>query len=215
MESAIFTPVQLEALHKAITPNSSALKNTSMIDWIDNLPVKIVIGDAEGKAYYWNKQWYDYTGLPWDYPKNKLWKAALHPDDIQRTYNGMSYSVHSVKELEISYRLKRAVDEQYRWHIARACPLKNADNEVINWLVVVTDIHEQKEAEIRKDLFLSVAGHELNTPITALKTLLHLYKSEIIADNDACPCVLEQAENQLLRIERLVGNLLDVSKIEV
>jgi signal transduction histidine kinase len=84
---------------------------------------------------------------------------------------------------------------------------------VIKWLVAVTDIHEQKEAENRKDIFLSMASHELKTPITTLKTLLHIYKSEVMGDNDACPTVLEQAESQLLRIERLVGNLLDASKM--
>lgn len=215
MEVDLFTPLQLEALRKstALASDNNTPKIVSAFAWLDSLPVKVVIGDADGKAYYWNKQWYEYTGLPLDYPKNKMWKAALHPDDIQRTYNGMSYSVRTGQELQIEYRLRRASDEQYRWHLARAYPLKNDDGQIVNWLVAVTDIHDQKAAEQQKDMFLSIAAHEIKTPITTLKTLLHVYKNEVIADNDGCPNVLEQAESQLLRIERLVSNLLDVSRM--
>jgi len=205
--------IQYQAVQNAMTCDGHVPSSTCMMAWLDNMPVKIIIGDAQGRAEFWNKLWYEYTGLPADYPKNKLWKAALHPDDIQRTYNGMSYSVRTGSELQIEYRLKRASDGQYRWHFAQASPLKNDEGKVIKWLVAVTDIHDQKEAENRKDIFLSVASHELKTPLTSLKTLLHIYKNEIMADNDACPGVLEQAESQLARIERLVGNLLDASKI--
>ena len=214
MKADLLTHIPYEVLPDVTALDSSDVpKSTYPMAWLDDLPVKVIIADAEGKAEYWNKQWYEYTGLPLDYPKNKLWKAAMHPDDIQRTYNGMFYSVRTGKELQIEYRLKRASDEQYRWHLARAYPVKNSEQTIIQWLVAVTDIHEQKEAECNRDMFLSVASHELKTPLTALKTLLHLYKSEIIADNDAYPNVLEQAENQLLRMERLVSNLLDVSKV--
>ena len=92
-------------------------------------------------------------------------------------------------------------------------PVRTEDNIVAKWLVVVTDIHDQKEAEHKKDIFLSVASHELKTPLTTLKTLLHLHKNEVLADNEACPNMLEQAESQLLRIERLVANLLDASRV--
>ena len=213
MNTDLFTPISYKPLHNVTALDNNIPKNMLDMVCLDDLPVKIIIADATGKAQYWNKQWYDYTGLPLDYPKNQLWKAALHPDDIQRTYNAMFYSVRTGKELQIEYRLKRAADGQYRWHLARAYPLRNSEHIIMQWLVAVTDIHEQKEAECNKDIFLSVASHELKTPLTTLKTLLHLYKNEIMADNDMCPNVLEQAENQLLRIERLVGNLLDISKV--
>jgi PAS domain S-box-containing protein len=212
MKADLLTHIPYEGLQNTTALDTEAAKSIYDMAWLDDLPVKIIIADALGKAEHWNKQWYEYTGLPLDYPKNKLLKAALHPDDIRRTYNGILYSVRTGKELQIEYRLKRAADGQYRWHLARAYPIKNAEQKIMKWLVAVTDIHEQKQAECNKDMFLGVVSHELKTPLTTLKTLLHLYKSEIIGDNDAYPNVLEQAENQLLRMERLVGNLLDVSK---
>ncbi len=213
MTADTLTQIQYEAIQNAISADSSIPESTGMMAGLDDLPVKIIIADVLGKAEYWNRLWYDYTGLPIDYPKKKLWKAALHPDDIRRTNNCILNSIRNGSELQIEYRLKRGSDEQYRWHLANNSPLRNDEGKIIKWLVAVTDIHDQKEAEAQKDIFLSVASHELKTPLTTLKTLLHIYKNATMADNDACPGVLEQAENQLLRIERLVSNLLDVSKI--
>src|SRR3954468_20743627 len=144
MSADLITQIQYEALQNKIQLDNGIPESTCFMEWLDNLPVKIIIADAQGKADFWNRQWYDYTGLPFEYPKNKLWKAALHPDDIQRTYNGMFYSVRTGSELQIEYRLKRASDGQYRWHLAKACPLKNNENKVHKWLVTVTDIHDQK-----------------------------------------------------------------------
>lgn len=212
MKADFLSIIKSNILNSVHTPENPLAAININLDWLDNLPVKIIIADAAGKAEYWSRQWYEYTGLPLDYPINALWKAALHPDDIQRTYKAMNYSVRTGSNLQIEYRLKRAADGQFRWHVAKACSTKNNDNTINKWLVAVTDIHEQKEAEQRKDTFLGIAAHELKTPLTSLKTLLHVYKNEVMAESETCPVLLEQAENQLLRIERLLCNLMDVSK---
>lgn len=63
-----------------------------------------------------------------------------------------------------------------------------------------------------RDEFLSIAGHELNTPLTPLKILLDgLSRGKIPADRQGEK--LEAASRQVARLARLVTELLDVSRI--
>lgn len=61
--------------------------------------------------------------------------------------------------------------------------------------------------------FVSDAAHELNTPLTALKTNLELAANE--TDNDQQAVFLARAIEQNRRLELLTAGLLDLSRIEV
>ncbi|EFH88802.1 PAS domain S-box protein [Ktedonobacter racemifer] len=79
----------------------------------------------------------------------------------------------------------------------------------------VLDNSARKELEQRKDDFISMASHELRSPLTAMKlqtTLLHrqLAKQGIPASAPA----LSSMETQINKVSRLVEELLDVSKIQ-
>ncbi len=178
----------------------------------ENIPVMAWTATPDGRPDYWNKYWYDYTGLTPEYPADKLWKAALHPDDLQRTLNAWSHSVSTGEDFSTEYRFRRAADGQYRWHLGRGVALLNSDNSIAKWYGAITDIHEQKEAEHSKDIFLSAASHELKMPLTTLKTIIHLFKKTATPGNEGYE-LIDRADSQLQRIERLIGNLLDVSKI--
>lgn len=76
-----------------------------------------------------------------------------------------------------------------------------------------------REAIIARDEFLSVASHELNTPLTSLMIMIHLINKYIIEQKlDQVP--LERLEElvkisdiQLRRFSSLINSMLDVSRI--
>ncbi len=80
--------------------------------------------------------------------------------------------------------------------------------------------HAQASVQIR-DEFLSIASHELKTPITPLKLqiqmLLRLLKSEtaLPAKVKQIVNVLESSDRQIERLTQLVNELLDISKISM
>ena len=45
----------------------------------------------------------------------------------------------------VEVRLRRR-DDNFRWHLARAVPIKDADGRIARWIGTNTDIHDQKEA---------------------------------------------------------------------
>jgi signal transduction histidine kinase len=78
---------------------------------------------------------------------------------------------------------------------------------------------EQAEASIRaRDQFLSIASHELLTPITSLKLYLQLLKRPGRAGDPNGPVDTfggyELVERQTQKLHRLVSQLLDVTRIE-
>lgn len=78
------------------------------------------------------------------------------------------------------------------------------------------EIDERKAAERRKEEFLSLAGHELKTPLTRTKGYVQLLKKAFHhADKaDICEQYLQRAELQIEKLNLLVAGLLDLATIE-
>ena len=74
----------------------------------------------------------------------------------------------------------------------------------------------QRELVGRQDEFLSVASHELKTPLTSIKANVQLAQAFLTGNaTDDAKAALARADQQMLRIERLVSELLDLSRIHV
>jgi signal transduction histidine kinase len=80
------------------------------------------------------------------------------------------------------------------------------------------EIAERRKAEALRDEFLSVAAHELKTPLTSLRGFAQLLMRQLDRDETPDPVRLRQAlsaiEQQSAKLARLVNQLLDVSRIE-
>jgi len=76
----------------------------------------------------------------------------------------------------------------------------------------ITDINDQKESDRKKDEFISIASHELKTPLTTVKAFFQLAGREIHPQLKSFN-IIGNASRQLNRMERLIEDLLDVSRI--
>ncbi|HNT29730.1 MAG TPA: HAMP domain-containing sensor histidine kinase [bacterium] len=79
--------------------------------------------------------------------------------------------------------------------------------------------HKLKEVDEMKDEFISVASHELKTPVTAARGFLDLVQQQIKEDTtnmvgDQVRGDIDKAVQCLDRLSELVADLLDVSRIE-
>jgi PAS domain S-box-containing protein len=71
---------------------------------------------------------------------------------------------------------------------------------------------EIKILNSRKDEFIGIAGHELRTPITTIKGYLQLLEDQ--SQEGAAKLFTEKALRQVNKLNRLIGDLLDVTKIQ-
>lgn len=81
-------------------------------------------------------------------------------------------------------------------------------------LEIDRDITERLELERRKDEFIGMAGHELKTPVTSIKTYVQVLQERLsIAGDEASATVLAKVDTQLTTLTHLINELLDVTKM--
>ena len=84
-----------------------------------------------------------------------------------------------------------------------------------NWVGTFTDIDDQKKVEKEKDEFLSIASHELKTPLTSIKAYVQLLERKLKLDKESAEAgFLTKVQDQIEKLNTLITDLLDVSKIE-
>jgi two-component system sensor histidine kinase/response regulator len=80
---------------------------------------------------------------------------------------------------------------------------------------LIDEIEFRKEAERKKDEFISIASHELKTPLTSIKGYVQLLDRSIKkGDLNTVTNHLNKAQIQLEKLNGLIADLLDISKIE-
>jgi len=92
--------------------------------------------------------------------------------------------------------------------------LKDENGKVKTIMSLIQDITEQKLMEKQKDNFLSVASHELKTPVTTIKAYGQLAEELLDkkGDNDTLD-IMKRMGAQVNRLTGLIGSLLDFTKI--
>lgn len=80
---------------------------------------------------------------------------------------------------------------------------------------LLEEIEFRKQAEHKKDEFISIASHELKTPLTSVKGYIQLLQRSINKDDKVtAQNHLNKASIQLEKLNDLIVDLLDISKIE-
>jgi PAS domain S-box-containing protein len=189
---------------------------------VETIPQLVFTLAPDGTPDFHSPQFLAYTGLDNDRILAAGWADRFHPDDRARARADWEAGFAAGGAVSGEYRL-RGRDGVHRWFLVSAVPLHDAGGRVVKWFGTFTDIEAQKEVERHKseaiaarDVFLSVASHELKTPVTA--ALLQAQQALRSLDRD--PPDAARARGQVAaaaasveRLGRLVEALLDVSRL--
>ncbi len=99
-----------------------------------------------------------------------------HPDDRDGCIRAVTEAMQTGEPLEIEHRIRVRATGKYRWHLARARPVRNEEGGIVRWYGTCTDIEDQKVVEqalrdARSDLERRVAERtvELSAAVVALQ----------------------------------------------
>ena len=116
----------------------------------DLIPDLLWSTEPDGKIYWFNKRWNDYTGEFLNMADSQMaftgWSSVIHPEDLDRVTEVWRESLMERKTLETQVRLRKA-DGIYRWHLTRVVPLTGDENQLVSWFGSATDIDQLKMTE--------------------------------------------------------------------
>jgi PAS domain S-box-containing protein len=133
---------------------------------IDTIPAMVWIGLADGSNVSINRRWIEYAGLS---PTGLNWKAAVHPDDLERHFEAFRKCSAAGVPFEDEVRLRRA-DGEFRWFVVAAEPFRDEQGRILKWYGIGTDIEDRKRAEEA----LRVAEHESRELLERVPAMISL-----------------------------------------
>jgi PAS domain S-box-containing protein len=121
------------------------------------MPHHVWTAPADGLLDWFNDRVYEYSGAAPGTLDGIGWTVMVHADDLPRASARWAEALGAGKAYETEFRLRHA-DGSYRWHIARAVPIKDEAGTIVRWIGTNTDIEEERQTR----LSLSEAQNELN-----------------------------------------------------
>lgn len=113
----------------------------------ESMPQKIFTATPDGSVDYLNRQWSEFTGLPFEEMRGWGWVKFNHPNDLEETLRRWKEVMETGNNFELEHRFRRK-DEVYRWHLSRAFAMRDADGNITLWIGSSTDIDDMMQAQV-------------------------------------------------------------------
>ncbi len=196
----------------------------------NSIPNLAWMATPDGSIYWYNDQWYAYTGTTPEDMAGWGWERVHDPEVLPAVRERWMASIARGVPFDMVFPIRSATGE-FRRFLTRVNPVRDGAGQVTHWFGTNTDVEDerraveanaelrQREQELRaeaeaassaKDEFLAMLGHELRNPLSPIMTALQLMK---LRSNTASERELIVIERQVGHLTRLIDDLLDVSRI--
>ncbi len=194
----------------------------------DNIPLLTWMADSEGGIFWYNKQWYNYTGTTEKEMEGWGWKSVHDPDELPGVIEKWTTSINSGIPFEMVFPLK-GHDNIYRPFLTRVVPIFDENGKIQTWFGTNVDVSDLKKSEallseknkelqkINSDLdsFVYTASHDLKSPISNLEGLVNVL-SELISEkcNDEEEQIFNMIHTSIDRFKTTILDLTEISRIQ-
>lgn len=134
----------------------------------DSIPAIAWSATPDGRFDYFNQRMIDFTGKPDDQSG-----SAFHPEDWKKVSALWQHSLKTGEIYEAEHRLCRH-DGQYRWMLARALPVRDAEGKILRWFGTAVDIHDIYEASESRELLAKELSHRIKNIFAVIAGLVAL-----------------------------------------
>lgn len=181
----------------------------------NSIPQLAWMADSSGSIFWYNQRWYEYTGTTLDQVRGWGWKTLHHPEHVDRVARKFQQCCETGTDWEDTFPL-RGVDNEYRWFLSRALPIRDANGKIVRWFGTNTDITDRKQAEdalLRSERLAAmgrlagIIAHEINNPLEAISNAFYLLHDHPSLDEEA-RYYSRLAEEELARIAHITRQTL-------
>lgn len=143
----------------------------------DSIPQLAWMAHPDGKLFWYNRGWYEYTGTTLEQMQGWGWKTVHDPKILPAVTERWLESVRTGNPFEMEFPL-RGADGKYHWFLTRVNPVRDERGNLTRWFGTNTNIDEHRQllqslSEARDDLERRVQERtaELNTANDDLRKL--------------------------------------------
>lgn len=185
---------------------------------LESFPAGVILCDPEWRIRWMNRKAEEMTGLTTADLEGS--HVCLLPNLLQSRVEPGARMQQLLVRLTCHPEIAGKI--VYEWHKPdlryieqTTAPVVSSGGEPLGYVCALTDVTQAKEVDEMKNEFISVASHELRTPMTSIKGSLDLllggYAGPI---PDPVRELLEIGQAAVDRLIRLINDILDISKIE-
>jgi NtrC-family two-component system sensor histidine kinase KinB len=181
---------------------------------IDSLYDPVIVADGDGLVTRVNPAAERLFGARAEVVGKPIDTVARDPRIAQSVIDVLHAQLPAASE-DAAAVLPWAVDGARRAFRIRSTPLKNADSRLVGVVTLLEDVTHLSEVSRLKSEFIAAASHELRTPLTSVQMGIHLLlenTSGVLDDRQQE--ILQVCREDAARLDRLMRELLDLSKIE-
>lgn len=181
---------------------------------IDSLYDPVIVTDGEGRVTKLNPAAEEIFGAE----KENTGKHVGEVARDARIASAVAEALESQRPVAgegMSSVLPLAVDGSERAFRLRTTPMRDNVNRLLGAVTILEDITHLREIDRLKSEFIATASHELRTPLTSVQMGVHLLLEGALGElTDSQNEVLQACRQDCERLDKLMRDLLDLSKIE-
>lgn len=185
---------------------------------IEQLPVGVLITDSHGALVESNRQLEKILGtkMPMGFVmgRDTIPDVTIDGKEITPSRSPLAIALSKGKAVLAKELLFKRPDGKEVFLRVNSAPIHNRKGQIIAAASIISDITESKEGEKRKDDFINMASHELKTPITSLRLYIDILLKQMNKKDDKTYKIGKSIAYQADRIQELVSDLLDVSRLQ-
>lgn len=182
----IFTGIARDISQRRMAEDALRESEQKFSTLAETVPQLVWMAEPDGFIFWYNRNWYEYTGTTPEEMEGWGWQSVHDPDILPAVIERWKSSIETGESFEMEFPL-RGRDGEFRWFLTRVNPARDAEGRIVRWFGTNTDIDVQRRLDQRNRFIIELdeAVRALESPKDITQTLARLLGEHLGADRCA------------------------------